>query len=222
MRYKCLITDHDDTLLDSTVEIHYPCMLECLDKLRPGTPLSFDEFAHYNFDLGFHAYATDVLHLTPEEKVKQAAIWHKWVETHHAAFFPRAIEVLTRFKDAGGIVVVSSHNEAKHIIKDFEHAGCPLPDAIYGWDLDIEKRKPAVYTIEQIEQQFGIAREEMVMLDDMKIGYNMCKAAGVDFIYADWARKPERLRREMRACADFTAENFLEVENILFGTQTPQ
>jgi len=217
MRYKCLITDHDDTLLDSTVEIHYPCMVECLDVLRPGTPLSFDEFAHYNFDLGFHAYANDVLHLTPEEKVKQAAIWHKWVETHHAAFFPRAIEVLTRFKNAGGIVVVSSHNEAKHIVKDFEHAGCPLPDAIYGWDLDIEKRKPAVYTIEQIEQRFGIAREDMVMLDDMKIGYNMCKAAGVDFIYADWALKPERLRREMRQLATYTAENFLEVENILFG-----
>ncbi|MBE6819401.1 MAG: HAD family hydrolase [Ruminococcaceae bacterium] len=217
MRYKCLITDHDDTLLDSTVEIHYPCMVECLDVLRPGTPLSFDEFAHYNFDLGFHAYATDVLHLTPEEKQKQAAIWHEWVQTHHASFFPHVKHVLTRFKEAGGILVVSSHNEEQHILADFKEAGCPAPDAIYGWDLDIEKRKPAVYTIEQIEQQFGIAREEMVMLDDMKIGYNMCSAAGVDFIFADWARKPDTLRREMRQLATYTAENFLEVENILFG-----
>ena len=216
MKYKCLITDHDDTLLDSTVEIHYPCMLDCLEQLRPGTPLSFDEFAYYNFDLGFHAYATDILHLTPEEKEKQAAIWHEWVDSHHAAFFPHAAEVLTRFQDEGGIVVVSSHNEAKHIIKDFEHAGCPLPDAIYGWDLDIEKRKPSPYTVEQIEKHFGIARSEMIMLDDMKIGYNMCKTAGVDFIFADWARKPQKLRDEMRAIAPYTAQNFWEVEKILF------
>ena len=106
MKYKCLITDHDDTLLDSTVEIHYPCMLDCLEQLRPGTPLSFDEFAHYNFDLGFHAYATDILHLTPEEKEKQAAIWHEWVDSHHAAFFPHAAEVLTRYKK----VVVAEQN----------------------------------------------------------------------------------------------------------------
>ncbi|MBR2591270.1 MAG: HAD family hydrolase [Clostridia bacterium] len=218
MRYKCLITDHDDTLLDSTVEIHYPCMVECLNVLRPGTPLSFDEFARYNFDLGFHAYANDILKLTPEEKKKQQAIWHHWVETHHAAFFPQSREVLTRFKAAGGIIIVSSHNEAKHILKDFELAGCPLPDAIFGWDLDIEKRKPSPYTIEQIEKNFGIAREEMVMLDDMKIGYNMCQATGVDFIFADWARKPDKLRDEMRSLADYTAESFLDVEKILFDT----
>ena len=216
MRYKCLITDHDDTLLNSTVEIHYPCMVECLDVLRPGTPLSFDEFAHYNFELGFHTYTTDILRLSAEEKARQAAIWHRWVDTHRATFFPHVREVLTRFKEAGGILVVSTHNEEKHIIKDFEHAGCPLPDAIYGWDLDIEKRKPSPYTIEQVEQRFGVARSEMVMLDDMKIGLNMCRAAGVDFIYADWARKPDPLRAEMRRLADYTAESFLDVEKILF------
>ena len=217
MRYRCLITDHDDTLLDSTVEIHYPCMVECLEQLRPGTPLSFDEFAYYNFELGFHTYTKDILHLTPEEKQKQAKIWHDWVENRRATFFPHVKQVLTRFKEEGGILVVSTHNEARHILMDFEHAGCPAPDAIFGWDLDVEKRKPAPYTIEQIEKRFGIAREDMVMLDDMKIGYNMCKATGVDFIFADWARKPDNLREEMRQLANYTAESFLDVENILFG-----
>ena len=216
MRYKCLITDHDDTLLDSTVEIHYPCMLECLKQLRPGTPLSFDEFAYYNFDLGFHAYAHDILHLTPEESEQQAKIWHDWVQTHRATFFPHVKEVLTRFKEEGGILVVSSHNEKKHILMDFEHAGCPEPDAIFGWDLPLEKRKPSPYAIEQIEEKFGISREEMVMLDDMKIGLNMCKSAGIDFIFADWARKPAKLRKEMQQLSTYTAESFLDVEKILF------
>ena len=217
MRYKCLITDHDDTLLNSTVEIHYPCMLECLDVLRPGTPLSFDEFAEYNFDLGFHNYTQNVLHLTAEEKSRQAAIWHKWMETHHATFFPHVCDVLQRFKEAGGIIIVSSHNEERHILRDFAHAGCPEPDAIFGWDMDIAKRKPSPYTIEQVEKRFGIAREEMVMLDDMKIGLNMCETAGIDFIYADWARKPQYLREQMHALSTYTAKDFLEVEKILMG-----
>ena len=216
MRYKCLITDHDDTLLDSTVEIHYPCMVECLNELRPGTPLSFDEFAYYNFDLGFHAYATEVLHLNEQEAKRQAEIWHDWVENRRATFFPHVKEVLTRFKDEGGILVVSSHNEAKHILKDFAHAGCPEPDAIFGWDLDIDKRKPSPYTIEQVEQRFGIARKDMVMLDDMKIGLNMCNATGIDFIFADWARKPKKLREEMQSLSTYTAHSFLDVEKILF------
>lgn len=217
MRYKCLITDHDDTLLDSTVEIHYPCMLACLDELRPGTPLSFDEFADYNFDLGFHNYATEILKLTPEEKSRQAAIWHDWVENRTASPFPYAKEVLTRFKEAGGVLVVSSHNEEKHILKDFRHVGFPEPDAVFGWDLDIQKRKPSPYTIHEITARFGIQPSEMVMLDDMKIGYNMCQAAGVDFIFADWARKPQTLREEMRHLADYTAESFLDVSDILFS-----
>ena len=87
---------------------------------------------------------------------------------------------------------------------------------MFGWDLDLEKRKPSPYTIEQIEQRFGIERSEMVMLDDMKIGYNMCQNAGIDFIFADWARKPEKLRSEMRSIADYTADSFLDVEKILF------
>ena len=73
-----------------------------------------------------------------------------------------------------------------------------------------------VLTYHRGTQRFGIDRSEMVMLDDMKIGLNMCRAAGVDFIFADWARKPAHLRREMRELADYTAESILDVEKILF------
>ena len=36
MRYKCLVLDHDDTVVDSTASIHYPAFLEALKILRPG------------------------------------------------------------------------------------------------------------------------------------------------------------------------------------------
>ena len=35
MRYKCLVLDHDDTLVNSTATIHFPCFCEFLKEVRP-------------------------------------------------------------------------------------------------------------------------------------------------------------------------------------------
>ena len=35
MRYKCLVLDHDDTVVNSTATIHYPCFCEFLKEVRP-------------------------------------------------------------------------------------------------------------------------------------------------------------------------------------------
>ena len=55
----------------------------------------------------------------------------------------------------------------------------------------------------------------MIMLDDMPHGLKMCQKAGVDFIFADWARKPDIIREQMRKASDYTAESFYEVKNII-------
>ena len=36
MKYKCLILDHDDTVMDSTAHVHHPAFLVALAELRPG------------------------------------------------------------------------------------------------------------------------------------------------------------------------------------------
>ena len=35
MKYKCLVLDHDDTVVNSTATIHYPCFIEYLEKTKP-------------------------------------------------------------------------------------------------------------------------------------------------------------------------------------------
>ena len=35
MRYPCLVLDHDDTLVNSTATIHFPCFCEFLQEVRP-------------------------------------------------------------------------------------------------------------------------------------------------------------------------------------------
>ena len=68
LRYRCLILDHDDTVVASTPAIHFPAYLETMAQLRPGMkPLSLEEFFLMNFDPGFSEYMTGQLGMRPEE-----------------------------------------------------------------------------------------------------------------------------------------------------------
>ena len=43
MRYKCLVFDHDDTLVNSTATIHHPCFVKFLGEYRPGMSCSLED-----------------------------------------------------------------------------------------------------------------------------------------------------------------------------------
>ena len=36
LQYKCLVLDHDDTVMNSTALVHHPSFLVALKELRPG------------------------------------------------------------------------------------------------------------------------------------------------------------------------------------------
>ena len=44
MRYKCLVFDHDDTVVDSTATIHYPCFVEYTRTRYPGKTCTLEEY----------------------------------------------------------------------------------------------------------------------------------------------------------------------------------
>ncbi len=44
MKYKCLILDRDDTIVDSTRTVNFPAFLDSLSKLRPGVTMTCDEY----------------------------------------------------------------------------------------------------------------------------------------------------------------------------------
>ena len=53
LRVRCLVLDHDDTVVKSTPEINFPAFLRSLKDLR-GTTMSYEQFVEYNFDPGFY------------------------------------------------------------------------------------------------------------------------------------------------------------------------
>ena len=53
MKYRCLVFDHDDTVVNSTATIHHPCFVEFLNAYYPGETISLEDYFLLNFDPGF-------------------------------------------------------------------------------------------------------------------------------------------------------------------------
>ena len=67
MRYRCLIFDHDDTTVDSTRNVHYPCFLEYMAKENPEAIVTLEEYVRYNFSPGVLWFFREYCGLSEEE-----------------------------------------------------------------------------------------------------------------------------------------------------------
>lgn len=216
MKYKCLVLDHDDTVVDSTASIHYPAFLEALAVLRPGVTITLDDYFRENFAPGFLEYCVGKLHMTQEELDTEVKIWRDYVQRHIPHAYAGMKEIIGRFHAEGGKVCVVSHSYDFNIRRDYEANHLPKPDMIFGWECEPEQRKPSVYALEQIAKTYGFAMGEMVMVDDLKPGYDMAKSAGVPFVGAGWANDIPEIREFMKKNSDYYFTKVSELEQFLF------
>ncbi len=217
MRYKCLVVDHDDTIVNSTATIHFPSFMLYMKEKRPEIRMTLDEYFALNFDPGVVALFRDICGLSEEEFKEEEAFWAAYTAQHIPEAYPGIKEILWEFKKQGGIICVDSHSFSKYIRRDYEHNGLPEPDLIYGWDLEPEKRKPAPWTLFEIEKKFGLKPEEMLVLDDLKPGYDMAKDAGVPFAAAGWANDVPQIETFMRKNCDLYFKTVQEFGEYLLG-----
>ena len=82
LNYRCLVLDHDDTVVRSEETVNYPSFLEALKVLRPGRTITREEFTRWCFSPGFSALCSDYIGLTPEEIDVQYDMWRSYVATH--------------------------------------------------------------------------------------------------------------------------------------------
>ena len=143
MKYRCLVLDHDDTVVNSTAAVHYPPFVAALKALRPGITLSLEDYFLFNFDPGFSAYCDNVLHFTKAEQAWQEENWLRYVADHVPSAYSGMRETLLRFRAEGGLLCVVSHSFRKNILRDYAANGLPTPDLIFGWDEPPEMRKPS-------------------------------------------------------------------------------
>lgn len=195
LKYKCLVLDHDDTVMNSTAHVHHPSFLVALEELRPGLTMDLDTYFRINFDPGFLPYCENVLHFTPDELDRELQIWRAYVKEHVPKAFPGVGAILREQIARGGFVCVASHSFKENILRDYKANGLPEPTLIYGWELPREKRKPDPYALDEIMRILGLKPDELLMVDDLKPGYDMAKTRNVPFAAAGWAYDVPEIRR---------------------------
>jgi phosphoglycolate phosphatase/pyrophosphatase PpaX len=216
MRYKCLILDHDDTVVNSTATIHYPAFLEALKLLRPGVTISLEDYFRVNFEPGFVPYCVGTLGMTQDELDLEVECWKKYVSGHTSKAYDGIKEIIERQKDEGGIVCVISHSYDFNIRRDYEANGLPMPDMIFGWECPPEQRKPSTYAMRVIADRYGLKPTDMVVVDDSKPGFDMAREFKAAFVGAGWATDIPEIRDFMKKNSDVYFTEVGQLEKFLY------
>ena len=217
MKYKCLVLDHDDTVVQTEKTIGYPYFRDYLARIRPGVDLSYPDYVRHCNNMVFADMCREQWQMTEAELAEEYSGWKAYSRVNVPQICHGIGEIIRRQKEAGGLVCVSSLSTREIIERDFlHHFGC-LPDAIYDYDLPVPQRKPNPYALEDIMARFGLKPSEILMVDDMKLGCLMANAVGVPTAFAAWSKQDfPALSREMRALADFTFDAPAQLEQFLF------
>lgn len=220
LKYPCLVLDHDDTVVQSEKAIGYPFFCEILNEYRPGQTISLADYVRDCHNLGFANMCRKRWQFTEQELVDEYMGWMEYIKTHVPPPYPGIGDVIRRQKAEGGLVVVVSHSSIMNITRDYElHFGL-APDAIYGWDLPEEKRKPNPWPLEDIMARYGLSPKDLLVVDDMKLAWMMSKPLGVEIAFAAWGKIdfPE-LAQEMREICDYSFDTAQDLEHFLFDEE---
>ena len=217
-KYKCLVLDHDDTVVNSSASIHYPSFVEYLKIARPhlADKYTLEEYFEKNFQPGILELFTEEIGLNEQELAEEEAFWREYVKNHIPTAYPGMKEIIAEFKARGGIVVVDSHSVTENIVRDYKANGLPEPDIIYGWDIPKEMRKPAPGTLLDLMEKYSLAPDEILVVDDLKPGYDMARAAGVDIAAAAWAHNVPEIASFMEKNCEYFCRSVEELRGVLF------
>ncbi len=215
MRYKCLVFDHDDTVVNSTATIHHPCFVEYLALRRPGLSCDLEKYFIKNFDPGFIAMCKEDYGLSDADLDDELQFWKAYVLDHVPTAYPGIREIMQRQKAEGGLVCVASHSLDFNIRRDYRENGLPEPDAVFGWELPVEQRKPMPYPLQEIMRRFDLQPSDLLMIDDLKPGYDMARACGIDFAAVGWANDIPEIERFMRGNCRYYFKRVEELDAFL-------
>ena len=217
MKYRCLVVDHDDTVVNSTATVHYPCFVEYMQERFPEVKYTLEEYFVYNFDPGVVEFFEGIIGMDKAERRREQDYWNAYVKRHTPQAYEGMREVLWQQKDEGGILCVVSHSYTENILRDYRENGLPEPDMVFGWESPAHERKPSTFPLERIMEKFSLRPDELLVLDDLKPGYDMAMAAGVNFAAAGWANDIPQIEGFMRKNCGLYFKTVDELRKHLFG-----
>ena len=217
LKYPCLVLDHDDTVVQSEATVNYPFFVEFLKEYRPDMSITQHEYISGCFNPGYVDMCKQRFNFTDEELMIEYKGWKEYIRSHIPAPYSGIERIIRRQKEEGGIVCVVSQSAQENIIRDYRaHFGIE-PDAVYGWDLEPEHRKPNPWALQQISAKYGLSPAQMLVVDDMKAAVQMARSGGCPIAFAGWGRTdfPE-ITEEMSKLCDFAFDSTESLEHFLF------
>lgn len=218
LRYKCLVLDHDDTVVQSEATVNYPFFVEFLKQYRPGMTITKHEYISGCYQPGYIEMCRQRFGFSDEELQIEYNGWKEYIRDHIPDVYDGIGQMIRRFKEAGGIVCVVSQSAQENIRRDYlAHFGM-APDTIYGWDLEPEHRKPSPWALQQIMKTYRLAPDDILVVDDMRSAVSMARNAGCAIAFAGWGRKEfPAICEEMHKLCDFSFYSTEEFADFLFG-----
>ena len=217
LKYPCLVLDHDDTVVQSEATVNYPFFAYILDKFRPGTTVTLEEYVHGCCNVGFADMCRQKYGFTEQELVDEYAGWQEYIKDHIPAPFPGIGQIIRRQKEEGGLVCVVSHSSVTNITRDYQTHFGMLPDDIFGWDYPEHQRKPNPWPLEQIMAKYQLRPNQLLVVDDLKPAWEMANKVNVPIAFAAWGREdyPQIVADMTRLC-NYTFHSPKELEKFLF------
>jgi len=217
IRYPCLVLDHDDTVVQTEREIGYPYFRNYIEKIRPGKTLSFSEYVQDCNNMVFADMCRKKWDFTDAELQEEYLGWKAYSRLNIPSVCPGIERIIIRQKELGGLVCVASLSTKEIIERDFMHHFGFLPDAVYDYDLPENLRKPNSYALTDIMERFHLSPKDLLMVDDMKLGWQMAATVGIHTAHAGWSKIqfPE-LCSEMKPLCDYSFFSTEDLEKFLF------
>ena len=217
LKYPCLVLDHDDTVVQSEATVNYPFFAYILDKFRPGTTVTLEEYVHGCCNVGFADMCRQKYGFTEQELVDEYAGWQEYIKDHIPAPFPGIGQIIRRQKEEGGLVCVVSHSSVTNITRDYQTHFGMLPDDIFGWDYPEHQRKPNPWPLEQIMAKYQLKPDQLLVVDDLKPAWEMASKVNVPIAFAAWGREdyPQIVADMTRLC-NYTFHSPKDLEKFLF------
>ena len=177
---------------------------------------SLEDYFRKNFHPGIIEFFREA-GIDDEMMKDEQEFWNEYVQHHVPKSYEGIRELLWEQKNAGVKLCVISHSYSKNILRDYRENGLPEPDMVFGWELPHDKRKPDPYAVFEIMNRYGFKPEELLIIDDLKPGYDMAKAAGVPFAAAGWAYDVPEIESFMRSNCDLYFKKVSEFKAYLEG-----
>lgn len=217
LKYPCLVLDHDDTVVQTEKALAYPCFKEFIEQIRPGRTLTYQEYVHDCSRMVFADMCRQVWGFTEEELREEYFVWKDFIKQHIPPICPGIDRIIRRQREEGGLICVASLSTTEVILRDYDHHFGITPDAIYDYDLPTHLRKPNPYPLLDIMERFDLRPDQMLMVDDMKLGWDMAKKVGVPTAFAAWSKEelPE-MALQMREIFDVSFDTAEALYDYLF------